>query len=364
MSVASEKIVIFLGAGASKADNAPLQGEVFKAFFENCPDEDFKSQLQQVLVHCFMTKDSKQDPDYPTFEEVLGFLGECLESGRDVVGLGTPITEAWGHVVRAMIEAISLSVTRMSTNCHTQLVDNLTRELGSLRGVVFISTNYDILIDNALASLYRNTPRVCLDYVVDFANFYNGDPWGRPIPRVDSQDFVVELLKPHGSLNWLVCSGCNRIWLTPYEKGAFTQFDRRGSRSCEHCNVDYQPIIVPPTYRKRFANPDLLNVHRVMEDRILAADHIVFCGYSFPDADFHLKNLIKRAQLRRGQSKQFRVSVCNHNPRKTDGEVDAEERRFNRFLGDGVNHTRLSFEEFAAAPSRVLSRSPRTSTAP
>jgi hypothetical protein len=81
-------------------------------------------------------------------------------------------------------------------------------------------------------------------------------------------------------------------------------------------------------------------------------NHIVFCGYSFPDADIHIKYLLKLAQTNRDAP--MRYTVINHFKDKRKEESGQEEYRFKRFLGPEVNYTTLSFEKFAGNPLAVL----------
>jgi hypothetical protein len=118
------------------------------------------------------------------------------------------------------------------------------RRADELRNVVFVSTNYDILIDNALADEYRH--EMDLDYGVDFRNFDRPDDWRRP-----RRGRSVSLFKPHGSLNWLFCPTCNELELTPKEKGVVTRLITDFAHAaCPHCASIYSPLIVPPTFYK------------------------------------------------------------------------------------------------------------------
>ena len=81
-------------------------------------------------------------------------------------------------------------------------------------------------------------------------------------------------------------------------------------------------------------------------------DHIIFCGYSFPDADIHIKYLLKRAQTNRDN--KLRFTVINQHPQKTADERTEEIYRYERFLGGGVDYTKKSFGEFAADPIQFI----------
>jgi hypothetical protein len=80
--------------------------------------------------------------------------------------------------------------------------------------------------------------------------------------------------------------------------------------------------------------------------------HVIFCGYSFPDADIHIKYLLKRAQTNREGPMRF--TVVNHYPGKDQKEAGQEKYRYERFLGAGVDYTLKSFSDFAAAPLQII----------
>lgn len=85
---------------------------------------------------------------------------------------------------------------------------------------------------------------------------------------------------------------------------------------------------------------------------MLAEKYIVFCGYSFPDANIHIKYLLKRAQTNRNTP--LLVTVINNHAGKKDAEVVQEKDRYTRFLGSSVNYTNKSFQEFSANPLAVI----------
>jgi hypothetical protein len=80
--------------------------------------------------------------------------------------------------------------------------------------------------------------------------------------------------------------------------------------------------------------------------------HIVFCGYSFPDADIHIKYLLKRAQTNRDGDLEF--TVVNHFPGKDPDQIKQEKYRYERFLGKNVSYTMKSFQDFCNDPFDVI----------
>jgi NAD-dependent SIR2 family protein deacetylase len=265
-----------------------------------------------LFFKMFFNIDSKEDDLqnalFPTFEEALGIL-DLAERRRE--SLKNFELESLAHKNNRIRHIKQYLILLMAKIIHDKLMtskkihEGLVNRLNSakqLKNTVFISTNYDILIDNAVASLYPNN---LLDYGIDFTNFYNPNDWIRP------DESAIKLYKIHGSLNWIFCPTCNNITLTPREKGVYTRLVLKTKASkCSSCKSTIVPIIVPPTYFKDMSNVFLSLVWNKAEQALRNVDHIVFCGYSFPDADIHIKYLLKRIQSNRNTN--LKISVFNN----------------------------------------------------
>lgn len=350
---------IFLGAGASKAEGAPLQNELFRDYFmspsfRNNADE-MNSELATFFLLMFGINVDQPDltkVEFPTFEEVLGltdlaimrkeaFRNFDLENRATNSGRLRFIAQ---YLVFLMAKLLDDKLKSNNGN-HNSLV-SILHDKDALKSVAFISTNYDILIDNAITELHDRD--IDLDYAIEFKNFNRPNDW-RP-PRSDKSVF---LFKPHGSLNWLFCPTCNSIEITPKEKGVVTKLisDFRDA-TCKDCDSVYMPLIVPPSFHKDLSNVFLSTIWNKAENILRATNHIVFCGYSFPDADIHIKYLLKRIQVNR--DRELRFTVINHFLRKPDVVCRDEEKRFKRFLGSNVDYLKVSFEDFCAKPLHFI----------
>jgi NAD-dependent SIR2 family protein deacetylase len=111
----------------------------------------------------------------------------------------------------------------------------------------------------------------------------------------------IKLLKIHGSINWLVCPYCGRIYVDYDEDIAL--YELTINCPCPKCRDDRYPslspqmnsILITPTFLKDLNNLYLKNIwHNAFID-ITEAKKIVFIGYSFPDADFEMRCLLKKA---------------------------------------------------------------------
>jgi len=335
--------VIILGAGASKSEGAPLQNEVFKEFFEYLKDKVWGlSKKQEKLIIEYFKKFwgidienyQNQNIKFPTFEECLGVLDLAYHRGESFKSYPKKEIEQIRNALIFLIAKVLDKKLQGKIIHHKKLVGRLKNE-GSLRQTAFLSLNYDIIIDNVLADLEEYHP----DYGIDFINFERNNDWKRP-----DKNKAVLLLKIHGSLNWLYCPTCNHIELTP-KKGAIKAFYE--VKECTECKTPMEPVIIPPTFYKEMTNPFIQKVFLKADKILRSAGRIFICGYSFPDADLHIKYLLKRAEQFREETPE--IYVINNHPNKTDQQKDEEKQRISRFFKnkEKIHYKDLSFEEFA-----------------
>jgi hypothetical protein len=351
---------IFLGAGASKAEGAPLQGELFRDYFSSPAFKKSHADMDrelatffQEMFHIDVDHDDLDKVAFPTFEEVLGLTDLAILRKEAFRHFDIENRAANSGRLRFIAQYLVFLVAKVLDDklrkkpaAHRGLVVAL-RKAGQLQNTVFVSTNYDILIDNALTE--ERDEGSHLDYGVDFRNFDRPYDWSRP--RLDGS---VRLFKPHGSLNWLFCPTCNELEITPKEKGVVTRLiSDFADKICPDCESVYAPLIVPPTFYKDMNNTFLSTIWNRTDIALRKVNHIVFCGYSFPDADIHIKYLLKRAQTNRDTPVRF--TVVNHYPGKDPKEAAQEKARYERFLGP-VDYTPLSFGDFVADPMAVIGR--------
>ena len=124
--------------------------------------------------------------------------------------------------------------------------------------------------------------------------------------------------------------------------------------TCQYCQEPRVSVVIPPTFFKVMSNFYLQQVWKTTEETLRDADHLIFCGYSFPEADLHFKYLLKRAEINREEGTiPPEVFIINEHAGKGDSQREAEKDRFLRFFRNkGLVHwTKLSFGDFAANPA-------------
>lgn len=339
--------VIFLGAGASKADGAPLQNELFSVYVDWVNSRE-KSWQQQGIVKEFFNYFFGIDDIYietkakfPTFEEALGVLDLAISKKEKYKNMKHTLEKYRVTLVFAMAKAIQYKLDvepkddqRKSLH-HTKLIKRLVEN--NQYAVSFISTNYDLIIDNII---YNNQQR--LEYGLEYKDHHMVDRY--------------KLYKIHGSLNWLYCPVCNSLSIGGGSKSMLDIIDKPSKAKCNSCETIQEAIIVPPTYFKDMTNPILSQVWLSADKELRNTDHIVFCGYSFPAADIHIKYLLKRAELNRNVKYPLRVTVINNHKAKKNEEKIEEEARFKRFFSykTNVDYTEMDFETFVNDPISVI----------
>ena len=347
--------VIILGAGASAADGAPLQAGLFRKYAEIIQRNagNFMHAASEGELRTFfslMWGADIDDPNltsqyFPTFEEALGLLEIAIARGeffKAFGGLQADATRA--HEMRShlsnLIAVVLDDALQHAPQTHTNLISHL-QALGWMNKVSLLSFNYDLLIDNSV----RNALNVEPDYAVSFRSVQNAMAQGNNQPS---------LLKIHGSLNWLYCPTCNQMDCYAGQKIVAEIAYNPARMTCDVCQEPRVPIVVPPTFFKVMSNYYLQQIWKKAEETLREAHHLIFCGYSFPDADIHFKYLLKRAEINQPvtHSKKLEVFIVNEHQGKSQQQRDDERNRFLRFFRDkGLVHwTKLSFGDFAANP--------------
>lgn len=315
--------IVFLGAGASRAEGAPLQADLFREYFKRCkPGPESKKgektlydRMKKFFNDFFgidVERNAIDRASFPTFEEALGILEIAIKREEAFRGWISASANSDIKIQRYRQSLIFLIGTvleralRGKAAHHRKLVQTL-RQQRRLSKTAFISVNYEILIDNALMESEG------IDYGVEpepSQNIYSDSLAGPSSDRIC-------LYKLHGSLNWLYCPTCISLTITPFTKSGAELVHE--PKQCEKCSGNVVPIIVPPTFFKVMSNHFLEQIWFKTDKLLRNAKRIIFCGYSFPDADIHIRYLLKRAELYNARG--FQIYVINYHDSKSEEEA-------------------------------------------
>ena len=210
-------------------------------------------------------------------------------------------------------------------------------EIGLVDQTVFLSMNYDILLDRVLYASETHVP----DYWIDA--FYDVP---KPETSERGQHSGVLLLKLHGSLNWRVCDSCHVL-------RNLKEFAAWPKDKCIDCGASTaRPMLIRPTLSKTSA---------IASGGCLAEGGAcwVFIGYSLPMADVWMLRLLAQSARSGGISTWDRkITVVNRDPRVRRRfsflfpKMDFREEDFNSWITTCRNQGGLAFFFFRPRPFR------------
>lgn len=172
-----------------------------------------------------------------------------------------------------------------------------------------ITLNWDNVLERVLYSMcdtynskkHKGNQRVSLDLCF---NYYmlGLDSDNMPSTNIKARGpKSIKILKMHGSLSWLECPRCRRIYSDFSREIAVDEY---ADKRCPHCKTSdilsdgdpiLQNLIITPTFLKSFDNLNIKNIWHNAYIEISKAEQLIFIGYSFPDADFEMRCLLKKA---------------------------------------------------------------------
>lgn len=161
--------------------------------------------------------------------------------------------------------------------------------------VTVISTNYDVLLENAIYRLIDGDAGA-LGAAIDFG-FRWRDPERDgliPVPP----DPRVHIYKLHGSLNWLRCPLCGFIYINKSSMIYQLAFrDRLGWGNTCHClQGPLRPLIVAPSMVRAVRDANLLSVWQRALEALRTAERWAIIGYSLPGEDLAIRSIFTRAE--------------------------------------------------------------------
>lgn len=188
-----------------------------------------------------------------------------------------------------------------------------------------ISFNYDLIIENILEKLSINC-----DYGTERTPITNS----------------VFLMKMHGSVNWTYCKNCKKFVFYP-DYAILKVLESR--LKCPKCNQkNLEPIIIPPILYKDifYKHPRYEQLIRTLwgyaNDEIMAANKIVFIGFSMADSDVYAQELFKFSSNMNGNAKYELVT-----PIKDKKEYDRLKNRYESVLvGNTIKIHPISFSKY------------------
>ena len=202
------------------------------------------------------------------------------------------------YVIFAVLDA---RLRNVSANWYKELFEVVYEAQPAYKPLA-ISLNYDILLDNVLfevAEQRGDRARPAYGCDIQTEAYKQRKEYGR-------------LLKLHGSLNWLYCASCRRLEIGMSKAGESVSTckvvrelyrsqpledhyeGRRDAAPCKECSTPLRPVIITPTRTKDYRNPHIQGIWYQAERALRQAEHVCFVGYSLPDDDLEVIDLLRR----------------------------------------------------------------------
>ena len=308
-------VVFVLGAGASYGDGAPLQSEILEGL---AADSSVQASPLGAEVWKFLKSEfALTEVGIPTLESVFGYLDYLLGHGESI----PDYTLSQLRDVKQSLETLVHYAVGASAPQRPKTYRRFWEVIAKhSQNVGVITTNYDCLADEAFDFLYSKGG--LLDYCIPLMNYelyeshaghigaFNWwvNPRGPVMQWKEARPFALKLIKIHGSLNWKYCSCCGQVLLTPWNSSI--PLDQRGfvfeiypegqipgsqrEFTCPWDGSRFESLIVAPSHIKTTSHPVINQLRIEAAQELRAAKLVVFAGYSFPEADVHLKALFKK----------------------------------------------------------------------
>lgn len=377
MTMPTERTVLFLGAGASRALGYPVTSEILARILERLdskqplftylnvihaltgehasvnkagflPDATkvLKAELTQLLPGILSGARTAQ------ITEVLSLLDHLIVTGSCALP-GFP-RERLARLRLLLERAVATVVTKADevTAAHQALIDKLVKWVATesvkpaphQHLIIVITTNYDMaverpLIDAVAARHPKNQNPI--DYGFNWRDPVKTDGGDQNVVWLRPERAALGFYKLHGSINWLRCPLCDHVYLNkfgPIFDHAFASL--RGDTNTCCCNQSPMgTLLVAPSMIRDIRDPSLLAIWQAALEAMRLAQRWVVVGYSLPPEDLAIRSLFLRAS--RGRTAPLAVELYEH------GNKPEVEARY-RLLLPNVEYDGGGFEKFIA----------------
>lgn len=337
------KVVFLFGAGASYGDGVPLQADLVPLFLR---DDDPQLQRSEIgnRVRNFLIANFSCNDQCPTLEEVFGFLNYLILNDLSLSKEWTvaEMIRIKSDLAKLIHYLVSKSTSKsLNFGKFWQTIARINKRVG------VISTNYDTLLDESFDQIYN---QCLIDYCLDLVNYRYSEEshpfnwWVNPAAPTQIFNSVVptriKLIKLHGSLNWKYCNCCGQVLLTPWQHqlnlkmDSFESFLEGDVSSCALDGNKLASLIQVPTHTKINNNYIFNRLYDEASYLVRQAERLIIIGYSFPEADVHIRALIRRNFSERGE-----IVVIN------PSEENKLKSRYET-LARNIRYLEIKFEQF------------------
>ena len=346
--------VFIIGAGFSSYAGLPLTEDFTQALLAveelgGGPSKVLVPFLRRFVHDAFNHKEEASAKFWPVLEDLFTCVDLAANSGHH---LGPQYEPARLRTVRRALIVRIIKMLRQHSGPKYRKKDDWQQLQRFCRGVdvrktAFISMNWDTVIEETLRTTQGIT---AIDYGCDAgASQFQKT---RVRLRINPGSKEVQVLKMHGSVNWMYCDNCRELlWFPPDQSSKIAtclfsrrdwelvrdtaggDYERRPSEvSCPCCGArGLGTRLATFSYRKALEFPMFHKSWLAAERLLREASTWIFIGYSLPGADYDFKYLLKRTQLARREAPRL-VLITGGGPEAAEYTY----RNYQRFFGRDI----------------------------
>jgi NAD-dependent SIR2 family protein deacetylase len=300
--------------------------------------KDIPETIKQLLKNKELIDYVAKNLSYVSLEDIFTIIDKAILTGENVHNYKTEdLYRLRENLVLCVLRVFS--ETSLQHSFDNQAYQTFADHLIQLRlkvpeedSLAVITLNWDSILDAYLSRTIKTLgeTKARIDYCIydyDYECCYTDPPkeWC-PSTQLKNSGFAnIKLLKLHGALNWLTCVNCHRLFYSYEENIGIRQFFQNPNKAkCSYCESCYSTSMVEkpqiglkcqlgtPTMLKNLDDVNLRNIWKCAFVELSEANKVVFIGYSFPQADYEFRYLLKRAL--NPQAKVEIVLVPNDDP--------------------------------------------------
>lgn len=319
-----EKTVYFLGAGFSADAGGPIQNGIIVSILSE--EFSFKYSYNSKVIESkakFISfiNDDLQIPENLwneiALEDIFTPIDRSILNGKSFKKYDSKklvdLREEFHYLMGAAIQfgVDSPDKDKSYVNDFASYINNIAKErVNNIKNdkISIITTNWDILLDNSLNEFAKE---YCIEEdkksnkiaVVDYCCYISSlqdNPFIKPgLLALGKGGYIMKYLKLHGSMNWLHCPTCQRMFVK-YDVKTMLSSDK----FCKHCKKNFvledinavklKSNLLLPTFIKDLSNIQIQLVWQNAGIELSEASKVVFVGYSLPQADFEIRQLLSR----------------------------------------------------------------------
>lgn len=365
-----DKTVYFLGAGFSADAGGPIQNQIIQFILSN--DFVLKFNDKQNIIKArkeFISfiKDTLEIEenlwDSIALEDIFTPIDRSLSNGKSFKNFDIKdltIKREKFHLL--MGAAIQYGVDFQGRQ--KDYIEDFSKYINDVAKerledqkkdqIAIITTNWDILLDNSLNKLVRNFSIIeertiqkrlaVVDYCCYISSLDKEDHLIKPgLLALGRCGYNIKYLKLHGSMNWLHCPNCQRMYVKYDEKTML--IDR--PFHCEHCfknfkitkkdsSIKLKSNLLLPTFIKDLSNIQIQLVWQNTGIELSEASKVVFIGYSLPQADFEIRQLLSRCIPKHAEVEVVCYPNYSDGTEKSDDDKEKDRKWFKTFFGKRI----------------------------